>query len=379
MRKGVLRTWVEISRSALLHNVRAYRKILPDGIGIMAVIKSNAYGHGMVETAALLEKKVDFFAVVFIEEALELRKRGIRKPILVFSTVTFDGKKLERAIRENIAFTVYDDESYRRISASARRIRKRAVVHINTDTGMSRLGFSAGEHEKAITRVCGNSYLDIQGLYSHLSSADTDIPFTKQQCRRFTEAVHAAEDAYCDIPHTHILNTPGAMLGINVGSLARIGLGLFGLPPSDLSVRHAKKITSLFSLKPAMSWKTRIIQLRHVGKGTDVGYGRTYRTRKETDLATVPVGFADGYSRSLSNAGEILIRGKRCPIRGRICMSNIMIDVSGVRGVKPGDEAVLIGTSGGETITVEEIARKRDTNLSEIATTIPETIPRVYR
>ena len=378
MRTSELRTWVDISKGAMLHNARMFRKILPKHIGIMAVVKSNAYGHGMIEAAKLLEKKIDFFAVVFIEEALELRRHGIRKPILVFSTVTFDKKKLARAIRDDISFSVYDDESYWRINNAAKRSRKPAIVHINVDTGMSRLGFSNDGHEQAISRVCGGN-LTIQGLYSHLSSADSDIPFTKKQCDRFTEAVAAAEDAHCDIPYQHILNTPGAMLGIDAGNLARIGLGLFGLSPSDLSEREAKKLFRSFKLKPALSWKTRVIQVRTVDANTSVGYGRTYRTREKTTLATIPIGFADGYSRSLSNNGEVLIKGKRCPIRGNVCMSNIMVDVSSVSNTKPGDEVVLIGTSGKQVISVNDIAARRNTNLSEVVTAIPESIPRIYR
>lgn len=378
MRKRTLRTWVEISKVAVLHNVSMYRKILPKSTDIMAVVKSNAYGHGMVNMAKLLERSVSFFAVVFIEEALELRESGIRKPILVLSTVTFNKETLEEAIRKHITFTVYDDESYRRISNAARSIQKTAAVHINTDTGMTRLGFNKNRYEEVIAGVCGNSHLTIQGLYSHLSSADSDLSFTRKQCEQFEKAVEAAERVHCDIRYKHLLNTPGVMLGIHAGNIARIGLGLFGLPPSDLSMREARKIYRSFKLKPALSWKTRVIQVRQVGKNTDVGYGRSYRTKKETIIATIPVGFADGYSRALSNKGAVLIQGTRCPVRGNVCMNNLMVEVPGVENVKPGDEVVLIGSDSRETITVAEIAKQRNTNPAEVVTAISENIPRLY-
>lgn len=378
MRKHTLRTWLEVSKSAVVHNVRMYRKILPEHMSIMAVIKSNAYGHGMVQMAKLLESEVSFFAVVFVEEALVLRSAGIRKPILVLSTTVFDKEVVEVAIRKDITLTVYDDVSYRRIVAVAKRIQKTAKVHINVDTGMARLGFDISADGGRVVKVCGSKHLNVQGLYSHLSSADSDVVFTRKQCEQFKKIAEAVQLAHRGVRHTHLLNTSGAMLGIDVGTIARIGLGLLGLSPSGLSMSRAKRLYRSFELKPALTWKTKVIQVRQVKKNTDVGYGRSYRTKKESVLATIPVGFADGYSRSLSNKGSVLIQGVRCPIRGNVCMNSTVVEVPIALLVKPGDEVTLIGSDGRETVDAAGIAKQRGTNPYEVVAAISESIPRLY-
>ena len=220
----------------------------------MAVIKSNAYGHGLAIMANLLRNKVRHFSVAFIEEALALREMGIQHQILVFSTVTFDKTLIAQAIRKKVSFTVYDEESYRYISDVAHRINKPALVHVNIDTGMSRLGFPENRSSALLERVCDNKSLSLQGLYTHLSSADSDIAFTKEQCEHFKTVVADTERVHCAIPYQHVLNTPATMLGIHMGNLARIGLGLFGLSPT-LSLKNIQKTEKGFALKPALSFK----------------------------------------------------------------------------------------------------------------------------
>ena len=361
---------------AVLHNVRSYEKILGKDIAIMAVIKSNAYGHGLTTMADLLRGRVRYFSVAFIEEALALREVGIEHPILVFSTITFDRSLIERAIRESISFTVYDNESHRCISSVARSIREPALVHVNVDTGMSRLGFSEDRGGALLETVCDDPFLTLEGLYTHLSSAASDVAFTQEQCEHFEQVVAETERVHCTISYQHVLNTPAAMLGIRIGNVARIGLGLFGLSPA-FSLKYVQSIDKKFSLKPALSFKTRIIQVREVLKGTGIGYGRSYIAKGQSVIAVVPIGFSDGYSRGLSNCGEMLVKGKRCPVRGRVCMNNTMIDVTGVSGVKPGDEVVVIGSSGKERITADAIADVLDTTSTEVVTMISESLPRV--
>ena len=345
-------------------------------IAVMAVIKSNAYGHGLITMVNLLKNQVRHFSVAFIEEALALRAVGMQHPILVFSTVTFNRSLIKQAIREKVSFTVYDEESYQCISSVARNIRKQALVHVNVDTGMSRLGFPESRGNVLLERVCDNKFLCLEGLYTHLSSADSDVAFTKEQCKHFEKVAADTERVHCAIPYQHVLNTPATMLGIRIGNIARIGLGLFGLNPAS-SLENVSVMEKNFTLKPVLSFKTRIIQVREVPKGTSIGYGRTYMTKSRAVIAVVPVGFSDGYSRALSNRGEMLIKGVRCPIRGRVCMNNTMIDVTKVPGVKPGDETVIIGVSGKESITADDIAKILNTTSTEIVTMISESLPRV--
>ncbi len=378
MDNAKLRTWVEVSESAVWHNVQAYKKILPKGIGIMAVIKSNAYGHGLTQMAALLREQVQHFSVVFIEEALALRAAGIKQPILVFSTVTFDEALVAEAIRQEVSFTIYDQESYGRISRVAEKIKKPALVHINVDTGMSRLGFSDYDQGHFAEYIYKNKFLDLQGVYTHLSSADSDPAFTHRQCERFKKLLIDKKDIYHTILYQHVLNTPAVMLGIDIGNMARLGLGLFGLSPGDTALEAVRQLDADFSLQPALSFKTRVIQVRKIPTGTSVGYGRTYQADRPIIEAVIPVGFADGYQRALSNQGEMLVRGVRCPILGRICMNNIMLDVTKVACATVGDEVVIIGHSGNERIAAKDIAKTLATNVTEVVTAIPAHLPRIY-
>ena len=371
-------SWLEVSQDALLYNLTQFEKLLAPHIQVMPVIKSNAYGHGLVEVAQLLEPKVEYFGVVFLEEALQLRQAGITKPILVFSTMTHNKEAVIQGIQQRISFTVYNEESYKRLEEIAETTHQTALIHINVDTGMTRLGFNQNEHKTYINKMCHSPNIKIQGIYSHFSSADNEFRYTNLQCKRFEEAVQATKQVYEGLEYQHILNTPGAMLGFQVGNIARIGLGIYGLIPSELSLEQAHKIQQSFRLKPALEWKTKIIQIREVGEETSVGYGRSYITARNETLAILPVGYANGYSRELSNCGEVLINGVRCKVRGRICMNNTIIDVSHISDIQEQNEVVLVGKSRTDTITVAEIAQKTNTVPAEVITTIDTNTPRVY-
>ena len=371
-------SWLEISQDALLHNLTEFEKFLAPHIRVMPVIKSNAYGHGLVEVAQCLEPKVEYFGVVFVEEALQIREAGVKTPILVFSTMTHNKEAIIRAIQQNITFTIYNEESYEHLEKIAEQIQQPALIHINVDTGMTRLGFNQEQHKKYINKICHSPNIKIQGIYSHFSSADNEFRYTNLQCQRFEEAVQATKEVYQGLEYQHILNTPGAMLGFQVGNIARIGLGIYGLIPSELSLEQARKIKNTFRLKPALEWKTKIIQVREVAEETSVGYGRSYITAHDETLAILPVGYADGYSRALSNCGEVLINGTRCKVRGRICMNNTIVDVSHIPNIQEQDEVVLIGKSKTDAISAEQVAEKIDTAPAEVITAIDTATPRVY-
>ena len=371
-------SWLEISQDALLHNLAEFEKFLAPHIRVMPVIKSNAYGHGLVEVAQCLEPKVEYFGVVFVEEALKIREAGVKTPILVFSTMTHNKEAIIRAIQQNITFTIYNEESYEHLEKIAEQIQQPVLIHINVDTGMTRLGFNQEQHKKYINKICHSPNIKIQGIYSHFSSADNEFRYTNLQCQRFEEAVQATKEVYQGLEYQHILNTPGAMLGFQVGNIARIGLGIYGLIPSELSLEQARKIKNTFRLKPALEWKTKIIQVREVAEETSVGYGRSYITAHDETLAILPVGYADGYSRALSNCGEVLINGTRCKVRGRICMNNTIVDVSHIPNIQEQDEVVLIGKSKTDAISAEQVAEKIDTAPAEVITAIDTATPRVY-
>ena len=345
----------------------------------MAVVKSDAYGHGMKEVAETLAPYVSSFGVVFMEEALQLRAHGISSPILVFSTTTFSKDCMLKALQQEITLTIHDKESYQYITELAKQSGTTAHVEINVDTGMTRLGFTKEQFGDFLPQLCNTPLLNMHGIYSHLSSADTNKRFTLRQCERFVAFVSLAEQQGCTFSRRHILNTPAVMTGIKTGNVARIGLGLFGLSPSPLMTSMAKKLDASFTKRPALQWKTRVMHLHTVKKNTGIGYGRTYKTHRETTIATLPIGFADGYSRSFSNKGEVLIRGARAPVRGRICMNNMMVEVSHIPDVAVGDEVVVIGQSGEEHSTVETLAKLGTTNPAEIVSTLNRTIPRIYR
>ena len=371
-------SWLEVSQDALLYNVAEFEKFLSPHIRVMPVIKSNAYGHGLVEVAQILEAKVEYFGVVFVEEALQLREAGVTKPILVFSTMTHNKEAIIRAIQQNITFTIYNEESYEQLEHIAEQTQQPALIHINVDTGMTRLGFNQDEHKKYINKICHSPNIKIQGIYSHFSSADNEFRYTNLQCKRFEEAVQATQEVYEGLEYQHILNTPGAMLGFQVGNIARIGLGIYGLIPSELSLEQAQKIKNTFRLKSALEWKTKIIQVREVAEETSVGYGRSYITAHNETLAILPVGYADGYSRALSNCGEVLVNGIRCKVRGRICMNNTIVDVSHIPNIQEQSEVILIGKSKTDVISVAEIAEKINTVPAEVITAIDTSTPRVY-
>lgn len=371
-------SWLEVSQDALLHNLAEFEKFLAPHIRVMPVIKSNAYGHGLVEVAQCLEPKVEYFGVVFVEEALKIREAGVKTPILVFSTMTHNKEAIIRAIQQNITFTIYNEESYEHLEKIAEQIQQPALIHINVDTGMTRLGFKQDEHKVYINKMCHSPNIKIQGIYSHFSSADNEFRYTNLQCKRFEEMVQATTQVYQGLEYQHILNTPGAMLGFQVGNIARIGLGIYGLIPSELSLEQAHKIKNTFRLKPALEWKTKIIQIREVGEETSVGYGRSYITAHNETLAILPVGYADGYSRALSNCGEVLINGVRCKVRGRICMNNTIVDVSHIPNIQEQDEVVLIGKSKADAITAEEMADTIHSVPAEVITAIDTATPRIY-
>ncbi len=345
----------------------------------MAVVKSNAYGHGMVEVARIAQKAgVKWLGTVNLDEALELRQAGIKTRILVFSY--FHPDKLVEAVKKNITLTVYNYSAAREISLIAKKLHQTAKVHFKVDTGTSRLGARPEHALDLVKKINSLPNIQIEGIFSHL--ADSENPnqkFTNQQIDAFKKLITKLEEQGIYILIKHIACSAATLLNKrSYFNLVRIGISLYGLWSVEKDGSHVRKLYKQFSLRPALSWYTTIIQVKELPVGTFIGYGCTYRTLKRTKLAIIPVGYWEGFDRRLSNCGEVLIQGQRCPVRGRICMNLTMVEVTHLKNVKAGELVTLIGQDGQEMISAEDIAEKIDTINYEVIARINPLLPRLF-
>ncbi len=366
---------VIISKQNLLHNLRQFKKITEPS-KIISVVKSNAYGHDVDLVSKVIEKETDWFATVNLNEALHLRKIGIKKPILVLSYYDLDS--VSEAIVKNISLVIYDLKQTQAIDRAAKRLKKLAKIHIKIDTGTSRLGVIQGELKKFAESLKNFPNLEIEGVFSHLASSEENTEYTQRQLAEFEMAIKALSKEGIKPKIKHIACTAAALsLKNSHYNAVRLGIGLYGLWPSDTAHKQALKLFPKLALKPVLSWKARIIQIKDLGVGTFVGYGNTFRVNRKTKLAVLPVGYHEGYDRALSNNAQVLIRNKKCKVLGRICMNLMMVDITGTKAVV-GDEAVLIGKMGKEIISAEDLAKNRTINY-EIVARISSLIPRILK
>ena len=381
-------SWVEVSRSALLYNVKQYQRLIGSNASVLPVIKSNAYGHGMLGVAKILAPKVRWLGVVNLAEALELRRVGIKKKILVLSYA--QPELLGQGITQDVSLPVYTEAFARQISKMARSVGRVARLHIKIDTGTSRVGFLPGEVAGVIKRIDQLPNIAIEGVWSHFASSEENQSFTSQQLKKFSQVLARLEKEGIEIPFKHfacsaaMVTTPAAYF-----NLARLGLSLYGLWPSKKVELIARHRYPWLSLKPALAWKTKIIQIKDVPAGSKISYGGTATVKKKTKLAVLAVGYWEGFDRRLSSRGQVLIGGRRCPVLGRICMNLTMVDVSKVKNVKAGDEVVLVGQQacppkpggrrrGRGVVTADELAEKIGTINYEVVTRINPLLSRVY-
>jgi len=341
-----MRTWVEVDHVALSHNLKAVRKMAGKA-GIMAVVKANGYGHGLNEVAATFSPGIEVFAVASLGEAIQLRGTEKKKPILLLSAAL--PVEYPEIGRRGFIPTISSLKEARLYADAAP---KNAPIHFKIDTGMGRLG-ALPEEAFSILRDIRKLSLTLHSISTHLASADSDRNLTRQQLKEFEKLISYIREFEPKVP-IHVLNSAGTMLfPAHAHDLVRIGLLLYGISP----LPRFQKL-----LKPALSWKASITFLNDLPKGHGISYGSTYRTPRPMKVAVLPVGYADGYPRHLSSKGTfVLIKGKRCPVLGRVTMDQIMVDVSAIKGIKVGDEAVLVGKQGKEEITATEVAQKADT------------------
>ncbi|GAB4113824.1 MAG: alanine racemase [Candidatus Caldatribacteriota bacterium] len=355
MQKLFSPTWLEINLDAIRENVKQIKRLIGKNVELMAVVKGNAYGHDLIEVAKItLDYGANSLAVARFEEGMLLRKAGINAPILILSLNL--NELCEEIVLYDLTSTVVNLEMVKELSFMAFKHQKTSKVHLKVETGMNRIGLFPPQVLDFIKRVKNLKNIQIEGIFTHFSVADErDKSYTLNQFHKFNEVLKELEREKINIPIKHvgnsatILDLPQMWL-----DMVRPGISIYGLYPSQ----DIKKIIPLI---PAQTFKTKIIYLKELSGGESISYGRTYTTKGETIVATLPVGYADGYNRLLSNRGEVLVKGKRAPVIGRVCMDHTMIDVTNIPGVEVGDEVILWGKQKNAEITVEEVAQYLNT------------------
>jgi alanine racemase len=365
-------TVAEIDLKALAFNYRQIKKHIPRDVSILAVVKADAYGHGALPISRKLERLgAEYLGVAISKEGVELRRGGVKTPILIFGGIFQD--EAEEIIRYGLTPVVFDIESLKHLSKAAKRRKKRARIHIKVDTGMGRLGVPFELFPAFLKDLKKYPDIEIEGILSHFSMTDGEEAYTAGQWRKYQEGLALTREAGILSRYLHMASSATlTAFPSYCGNLVRPGIMLYGSYPSPA-------IEKLVEFRPVLTLKTRIHFLKLVSTGSRISYGGTFVTRRESLIATLPIGYADGYSTRLSNQGEVLIRGKRAPIVGRVCMDLIMADVTDIHGVSKGDEAILIGRQGEERITADEIARKIGSIPYEVLCLIGKRVPRVYR
>lgn len=367
------RVYAKINLDNIQKNIKAVIEKFGNNITVMGIVKANAYGHGAVEVAkALVEAGAGAFGVAAIDEAVELRENGINAPILILGQIF--RQDYQAAIENDITCTVIDIVTAIGLSKKAGELGKKAKVHIKIDTGMGRIGFQPDENgEKEIKSVFELKNLSIDGAFTHFANADTiDKTSAKTQKQKFLDFTDKLIKEGYNFPIRHMYNSASAMeLDGYCGEMVRCGIMTYGLYPSEEMNRDYK-------LYPALEFKSSVSFVKSVKKGFTVSYGSTYVAEKDMKIATIPAGYGDGYPRYLSNKGEVLIRGTRCKIVGRVCMDQFMVDVSHLDNVQIADEVTLVGTDGNETITVEDVSDKDFRFNYEFCCLITPRVPRIY-
>jgi len=367
-------TYIEINLSAIRHNLEEVRQAVGPERRILAPVKANAYGHGMLQVArTALEAGASMLGVAYLDEAVALRQAGIGAPILIFGSEL--PENAPEIVHWGLRATLCTYELAKALSQAAVRLRRNAVVHIKVDTGMGRIGLKVEEIREFLRRILELPGIVVEGIYTHFATADGsgDGEFALAQMEHFRRVVSQLRKEGMELPIAHAANSaavlrfPSAHL-----DMVRPGIMLYGLEPFPGA-------SYLADIRPAMTLKSRIVFLKEVPPGASVSYGRTFVAGRRTRIATVPIGYGDGYPRALSNRGKALVRGKRARIVGNICMDQLMLDVTHVEGVRVGDEVVLIGEQGDERITAEELASLAGTINYEIVTSLNGRIPRVYK
>jgi len=365
------RVWVEIYLDHLVNNYKIIKKRVKKA-KIMAAIKADAYGHGAIEVARILESKgVYMFGVASVEEGIELRQAGIASKILILSPILYT--QIDAVIKYDFMPTISEFQFFKMLDKKLRAIGKPIQAHIEVDTGMTRTGIPYDNARESIGKMNSSLNIKIDGIFSHFPLAGADGAFTKKQIKKFRSLITDLRRYKINPPCIHLANSSGIFKHTDSHfNLVRPGIVLYGLTSSP-DVHYTK------GLSPVMALKSRVVNIRNAKTNTPVSYNHTFVTKRKSRIATISVGYGDGYPRALSNVGEVLVRGVRAPIIGTICMDLIMVDVTDIQGVKVGDIVTLIGKDGNEEIRVEECANKSHTIVYEITSGIGPRVARVFK
>lgn len=369
------RVYAGIDLDAVRHNFEGIRRLLKPETKIIAVVKTDGYGHGAARIAQEIEPygALYGFAVATAEEAEELRSAGIKKPILILGYVF--PEHYDTLVKIQAMPAVFTLEMARQLASAAAEAGRKLPVHIKIDTGMSRIGLPVSEKSAdIIAQIASLPHMMVEGVFTHFARADeADKTSAEMQLEQFQDMTRMIKERGVEIPYRHCCNSAGIIdLPQAQMELVRAGIILYGLWPSDEVCKER------IDLKPVLSLKSHIAHVKELEAGRSVSYGGTYTLREKETIATIPVGYGDGYPRSLSNRGYVLVHGKKAPIRGRVCMDQFMVDVTGIDGVKTGDEVTLAGKDGGAQITLEELGAMSGRFNYEFACALGKRIPRVF-
>jgi len=369
-------TVAEINLAALRHNYGVIARRTPEGCGVLAVVKADAYGHGFMDVALELEALgVTAYGVAFLAEGIQLRKSGIDRPILILGGI-YPGQE-RKTVGFNLSSAVFTLDQARALDDAARRLYRKAKIHVKVDTGMGRLGIASGEAAPFFEALRTLPNLELEGIFSHFASADEldddGRSYTRRQVEAFGAALAAARAAGFAPRYVHMANSAAALaLDLGFCNLVRPGITLYGVLPSP-------DFRGMADLQPVMRLRSTVAMLKTVEPGTSISYGRRYTAGERRLIASVPIGYADGYCRSLTNRGEALVRGRRARVVGTVCLDWILLDVTGVAGVAVGDEVTLLGPDPmGDCIGAEELAQAAGTIPYEIFCGISKRVPRIY-
>lgn len=369
------RIYAKIDLDAIEHNIDLVKDKIGNETKLLLVIKADAYGHGSVELAKTFGEKADYFAVAEMNEALELRYAGIKKPILILGYTS--PNLFKTALENDITLTMFQPEAIEKLSKEAVNAEKTAKIHFAVDTGMSRIGFSITENSAdEAAKAAKLPGIFVEGIFSHFATADgVDKRPSMEQREKYDKFIAMLKDRNVEIPIKHINNSAGILEFDKYYDMAREGIILYGLYPSK---EVEEELGERFKLRPAMELITHISHIKELEANRGISYGFTYVTDHKMRVATIPVGYADGYPRALSNKGEVLIHGKRCKILGRVCMDQMMVDISDVPEARIEDKVVLVGKDQNEFIPAEELADAAYSFNYEFVCGIARRVPRVY-
>ena len=359
-------TIAEIDLCKLARNMHKVRAQVAGGVKLLALVKANAYGHGAVPVAQFLEEKklCEFFGVASVEEGLTLRRAGIKNSILVLGSI-YPFEAFEYAIKNDLAITIASQAAAEAVCAIAEKLGKKALCHVKQDTGMGRIGTRRGNVFKVIQTLADSPYVILDGLYTHLSSVDSDPDYTEEQIGYYRDTLTNVQLHGIHINHCHVAASTAISARPDVHyDMVRPGHSIYGLEPG---------------YEPILSLKTKIVYVKDVPAGSSISYGRSFIAPKPMKVATLPLGYGDGYLRALSNKAEVLVKGRRCRVLGNVTMDMLMIDITDVPAAQVGDEVVAVGRQADEEITLSELAQKAGTIDYELCTLLMPRVPRIYK